>query len=46
MKVGISTDNTYIDVVIDVTGFADLNCVSDFDLVKENSLVEIGRAHV
>ena len=39
MKVGISTDNTYIDVVIDVTGFADLNCVSDFDLVKENSLV-------
>ena len=43
MSVGLSTDKTYIDVVIDIVGFADLNCVSDFDLVRENSLLSSGK---
>ena len=38
MVVGITTDVTYTDVVNDIVGEVDLNCVTDFDLVKENSL--------
>jgi hypothetical protein len=38
MSIGISTEKTYVDVVVDIVGSADLNCVTDFDLVKENSL--------
>ena len=40
MNVGLSTDLTSLDAVSDLIGVADLNCVSDFDLVKENSLNE------
>ena len=43
MSVGLSTEKTYIDIVADIVGFADLNCVSDFDLVKENSLLTSGK---
>ena len=38
VSVGISTDQTVIDQVIDAVGFADLNCVYDFDVVSENFL--------
>ena len=38
MSVGISTERSSVDVSVDITGFASLNCVSDFDLVAENSL--------
>ena len=38
MSVGLSTEKTYIDVVVDIVGSVDLNCVTDFDLVRENSL--------
>lgn len=44
MAVGLSTDQTYMEVVADLTGFANLNCVSDFDLVKENFLSGSGRS--
>ena len=37
MKVGVSTELTSIDVVTDIIGVGDLNCVYDFDLVTENS---------
>ena len=43
MSVGLSTEKTYVDIVTDIVGFADLNCVSDFDLVRENSLLSSGR---
>ena len=36
MIVGVSTDVTSCEVVGDLTGFASLHCVYDFDLVKEN----------
>jgi len=38
VSVGISTDQTAIDQIIDAVGFADLNCVYDFDVVSENFL--------
>ena len=38
VSVGISTDQTVVDQVIDAVGFADLNCVYDFDVVSENFL--------
>jgi hypothetical protein len=41
MIVGLSTDLTSFEVTNDIVGVVDLNCVYDFDLVKENSL-EIG----
>ena len=37
MVVGVSTDLTSIDAVNTIERFIDLNCVNDFDLVKENS---------
>jgi len=43
MSVGLSTEKTYVDIVSDIVGFADLNCVTDFDLVKENSLLSSGK---
>ena len=43
MIVGLSTEKTSVDIVVDIVGFADLNCVSDFDLVKENSLTVSGK---
>lgn len=36
-SVGLTTDLTSFEKVIDLTSFANLNCVHDFDLVKENS---------
>ena len=42
MSVGLSTEKTYIDVTADIISFVDLNCVPDFDLVRENSLVRGG----
>ena len=38
VSVGLSTDQTVVDQVIDAVGIADLNCVYDFDLVSENFL--------
>ena len=38
MVVGLSTDLTSFETVNDLVGFVNLNCVYDFDLVKENSL--------
>ena len=38
MVVGLSTEYTSFEVINDIIGFANLNCVYDFDLVKENSL--------
>jgi len=38
MTVGVSTDLTITNIVDDIVGYVDLNCVYDFDLVKENSL--------
>ena len=38
MTVGLSTDVTSYEVVADLYGIGNLNCVHDFDLVKENSL--------
>jgi len=38
MIVGLSTDTTSFETISDLTGFANLNCVYDFDLVKENAL--------
>ena len=37
MSVGVSTDQTSVDIVSDLVGVGDLNCVYDFDLVTENS---------
>ena len=36
--VGLSTDLTSYEVVNSLIGHGNLNCVSDFDLVRENSL--------
>ena len=38
MVVGLSTYLTSFEVINDVVGVVDLNCVYDFDLVKENSM--------
>tara|TARA_B100000700_G_scaffold126444_2_gene141578 strand:- start:8009 stop:22378 length:14370 start_codon:yes stop_codon:yes gene_type:complete len=38
MVVGLTTGTTSLEVVTDLIGFGDLNCVEDFDLVTENSL--------
>ena len=38
VSVGISTDQTALDQIIDAVGIADFNCVYDFDLVSENFL--------
>jgi hypothetical protein len=38
MVVGLSTDLTYFDSTTDIVSFVDLNCVYDFDSVRENSL--------
>jgi len=38
MVVGLSTYLTSVEVINDIIGFVDLNCVYDFDLVGENSL--------
>lgn len=38
LTVGVSTQVTSVDAIVDVIGFGDLNCFYDFDLAKENSL--------
>ena len=38
MVVGVSTSLTGVEIQSDLEGFASLNCVYDFDLVKETSL--------
>ena len=38
MKVGLSTELGTVDTVNDLTGFGNLNCVADFDLVTENNI--------
>jgi len=38
MVVGLSTELSYVESVLDLTRFINLNCVFDFDLVKENSI--------
>jgi hypothetical protein len=38
MRVGLSTELGTVDTVNDLTGFGDLNCVADFDLVTENNI--------
>ena len=40
MSVGLTTASTYLNVVNNLDGFASLNCVYDFDLVKENNLIQ------
>ena len=37
LTVGVSTQTTGVDVIVDMIGYADLNCFYDFDLAKENS---------
>ena len=37
MVVGVATDLTSVETVYQLESFIDLNCVNDFDLVKENS---------
>jgi hypothetical protein len=43
LSVGISTDLTSFEILTDIVSSANLNCVYDFDLVKENSL-QIGNS--
>jgi len=38
LTVGVSTQTTGVDVIVDMVGYGNLNCVSDFDIAKENSL--------
>jgi len=38
MKIGLSTELGYVESVLDLTRFVNLNCVFDFDLVRENSI--------
>jgi len=38
MVVGFSTYLTSVEIIDDIVGVVDLNCVYDFDLVKENSM--------
>ena len=42
-RVAITTDVTPLEIVYDLVGIADLNCVYDFDLVTEN-FIDLGRA--
>ena len=42
MVVGLSTDTSFVDVVVDVIGQGNLNCFYDFDLVRENYLTSGG----
>ncbi len=44
LKVNTPTDNATVDVTTDLIGLGNLNCVYDFDLVKENSL-QIGNSN-
>ena len=44
ISVGLSSDTTSVDIVRTLDGFANLNCVYGFDLVKENSLNLNGRS--
>jgi hypothetical protein len=37
-SVGLSTDIGYFEVISDLVGFGNLNCVYDFDNVRENSI--------
>ena len=39
MIVGLTTETTEVNPVQDLVGYGNLNCVNDFDLVKENSLI-------
>ena len=43
LSVGLSTDLTSFEILNNIVGSANLNCVYDFDLVKENSL-QIGNS--
>jgi hypothetical protein len=38
LTVGVSTENTSVETIVDMVGYGDINCVSDFDVAKENSL--------
>jgi len=38
LTVGLSTEFTSIEVINDIISYVDLNCVYDFDLVRENSI--------
>ncbi len=38
ISVGLNTETTYLNIVNDLISQVDLNCVNDFDLVKENSI--------
>jgi hypothetical protein len=38
LTVGVSTQTTGVDVIVDMIGYGDLNCFYDFDLARENSL--------
>ena len=38
MVIGLGTDTTSVDSVNELSGVGNINCVEDFDLVKENSL--------
>jgi hypothetical protein len=38
LKVGISTNVTNVESIVNMIGYADLNCVSDFDFARENSI--------
>ena len=42
MPVGLTTDQTSFEVVSDLYGVGDLNCVNDFDLATENSRKQNG----
>jgi hypothetical protein len=43
LNVGLTTDTTSIEVISDLVGVVSLNCVYDFDLVRENAL-QIGNS--
>jgi hypothetical protein len=38
LTVGVSTQTTGVNVTVDMVGYGNLNCFSDFDIAKENSL--------
>ena len=42
VRVGLTTDTTVMEVVGDLIGEGNLNCVHDFDLVSENALAQSG----
>jgi hypothetical protein len=41
--VGVTTDLSGFNIVNDIISYGDLNCVYDFDLVKENSIINNSR---